>query len=117
MKLTYIQNGDYLLPNLTIKKQNTSGINKYGYLRLHYLKENKKALYTTLLMTNELTNHLISVSKNSEDRLQILMENYKNSDKKLSEKNKEINHIKWSKLMNNYKNKAEEIILNDLVFI
>ena len=45
------------------------------------------------------------------------MENYKNLDKKLSEKNKEINHTKWSKLMNNYKNKAEEIILNELVFI
>jgi len=117
MKLIYTRNGDYLFPNLTIKYQSTNGINKYGYLRLRYLKENKKALYTTLLMTNELTNHLISVSKNSEDRLQILMENYKNSDKKLSEKNKEINHIKWSKLMNNYKNKAEEIILNDLVFI
>lgn len=117
MKLIYTRNGDYLFPNLTIKNQSTNGINKYGYLRLRYLKENKKALYTTLLMTNELTNHLISVSKNSEHRLQILMENYKNSDKKLSEKNKEINHIKWSKLMNNYKNKAEEIILNDLVFI
>ena len=117
MKLIYTRNGDYLFPNLTIKNQSTNGINKYGYLRLRYLKENKKALYTTLLMTNELTNHLISVSKNSEDRLQILMKNYKNSDKKLSEKNKEINHIKWSKLMNNYKNKAEEIILNDLVFI
>ena len=117
MKLIYTRNGDYLLPNLTIKNQSTNEINKYGYLRLRYLKENKKTLYTTLLMTNELTNHLISVSKNSEDRLQILMENYKNSDKKLSEKNKEINHIKWSKLMNNYKNKAEEIILNDLVFI
>ena len=117
MKLIYTRNGDYLFPNLTIKNQSTNGINKYGYLRLRYLKENKKALYTTLLMTNELTNNLISVSKNSEDRLQILMENYKNSDKKLSEKNKEINHIKWSKLMNNYKNKAEEIILNDLVFI
>ena len=117
MKLIYTRNGDYLLPNLTIKNQNTKGINKYGYLRLHYLKENKKALYTTLLMTNELTNHLISVSKNSEDRLQMLMENYKNLDKKLSEKNKEINHTKWSKLMNNYKNKAEEIILNELVFI
>lgn len=117
MKLIYTRNGDYLFPNLTIKNQSTNGINKYGYLRLRYLKENKKALYTTLLMTNELTNHLISVSKNSEDRLQILMENYKNSDKKLSEKNKEINHIKWSKLMNNYKNKAEEIILNNLVFI
>ena len=117
MNLTYTQNGDYLLPNLTIKKQSSNGINKYGYLRLCYLKENKKALYTTLLMTNELTNHLISVSKNSEDRLQILMKNYKNSDKKLSEKNKEINHIDWSKLMNNYKNMAEEIILKELIFI
>jgi len=93
MNLTYTQNGDYLLPNLTIKNQSTTGINKYGYLRLHYLKENnKKALYTTLLMTNELTNHLISVSKNSENKLQILMENYKNLDEKLSEKNKEVNH-------------------------
>ena len=117
MKLNYTQNGDYLLPNLTIKNQNTNGINKYWYLRLHYLKENKKALYTTLLMTNELTNHLISVSKNSEERLQMLMENYKNSDKRLSEKNKEINHIEWSKLMNNYKNIAEEIILNEFIFI
>lgn len=81
------------------------------------MKNNKKALYTTLLMTNELTNHLISVSKNSEDKLQILMENYKNLDEKLSEKNKEINHIEWSKLMNNYKNMAEEIILNEFIFI
>ena len=117
MKLNYTQNGNYLLPNLTIKNQSTTGINKYGYLRLHYLKENKKVLYTTLLMTNELTNHLISVSKNSEERLQMLMENYKNSDKRLSEKNKQINHIEWSKLMNNYKNIAEEIILNELIFI
>lgn len=68
-------------------------------------------------MTNELTNHLISVSENSEDRLQILMKNYKNSDEKLSEKNKKINHIEWSKLMNNYKNMAEEIILNEFIFI
>ena len=117
MKLIYTRNGDYLLPNLTIKNQNTKGINKYGYLRLHYLKENKKALYTTLLMTNELTNHLISVSKNSEDRLQILMKNHKNSDERLSENNKEINHIEWSKLMNNYKNMAEETILNEFILI
>ena len=81
------------------------------------MKENKKALYTTLLMTNQLTNHLISVNKNSEDRLQLLMEKYKNWDERLSEKNKEINDIEWSKLMNNYKNMAEEIILNEFIFI
>ena len=64
-----------------------------------------------------LTNHLISVSKNSEDRLQILMKNHKNSDERLSENNKEINHIEWSKLMNNYKNMAEETILNEFILI
>lgn len=117
MKLIYTRNGDYLLPNLTIKNQNANEINKYGYLRLHYLKENNKALYTTLLMTNELTNHLILVSKNSKDRLQMLMKNYKNSDERLSEKNKEINHIEWSRFMNNYKNMVEEIILKELIFI
>ena len=50
MELNYTKVGDYLLPNLTIKKQNSEKINKYGYLRLHYLKENNKSLYTTLLM-------------------------------------------------------------------
>lgn len=42
MKLTYIQTGDYLLPNLTIKNQSNTRINKYGYLRLRYLKEKRK---------------------------------------------------------------------------
>ena len=117
MELKYTKTGDYELPNLTLNDNKKGTINKYGMLRLDYLKAHKKALYTTLLMTNELTNHLISVSKNSEDRLQTLMKNYKNSDERLSEKNKEINHIEWSKLMNNYKNMAEEIILNEFIFI
>lgn len=44
------------------------------------------------------------------------MESYKKSDKRLSEK-KKINHIEWAKLMNNYKNTAEEIILKEYFFI
>lgn len=86
MELNYIKVDDYLLPNLTIKEQNNEEINKYGYLRLHYLKENNKALYITLLMRNELTNHLVSVSIEAEIRLNTLMEQYKNSDELLSEK-------------------------------
>ncbi len=117
MELNYTKVGDYLLPNLTIKKQNNEKINKYGYLRLHYLKENNKALYATLLMKNELTNHLVSVSVDSENRLNILMEQYKNSDELLSEKSKNNNQIEWVKLMNNYKNIAEEIILKELIYV
>lgn len=116
MRLNYTKIGDYYLPNLTVKNNEEVQINKYGYLRLHYLKENNKVLYTTLLMTNELTNHLVSVSNECENRLQILVENYKKSDKLLSEKNKNDNPLGWSKLMNNYKNLAEEVILRELIY-
>ena len=116
MKLTYIKVGDYLLPNLTIKNQNYKKINKYGLLKLHYLKKNSKALYTTLLMKNELTDYLVSVSNECENRLNNLMEQFKKSDKLLSEKSKEINQLEWVKLMNNYKIIAEEIILNELIY-
>lgn len=116
MKLNYIKVGDYLLPNLTMEKQNNEKINKYGYLRLYYLKENNKPLYTTLLMKNELANHLVSVSIEAENRLNILMEQYKNSDELLSEKNKMDNQLGWVKRMNNYKNMAEEVILKELIY-
>lgn len=116
MKIEYTKIGDYELPNLTLKSQNNGAINKYGRLRLNYLKENNKALYTTLLMTNELTNHLISVSNEAENRLNFLMKNYKKTDEKLSEKSKELNQLDWVKLMNNYKNMAEESILKELIY-
>jgi len=117
MRLNYTKVGDYYLPNLTIKKLKYQEINKYGRLRLNHLKKNNKPLYTTLLMRDELTNHLISVSKICEKRLDILMKQYKNSDKLLSEKSKNENQIEWVKLMNNYKNIAEEIILKELIYI
>ena len=117
MELKYIKTGDYELPNLTLNDNKKGTINKYGMLRPDYLKQHKKALYTTLLMKDELTNHLISVSKISEDLLNTLMESYKKSDERLSEKSKKINHFEWAKLMNNYKNIAEEIILKEYIFI
>lgn len=117
MNIDYRKVGDYLLPNLVIENQNYGGINKYGYLRLNYIKEHKKGLYQALLMKNELTNHLLSVSKECEEKLETLMNNYIKNDEKLSEKSKENSGIEWVKLMNNYKNTAEEIILKELVYV
>ena len=68
-------------------------------------------------MKNELTNHLVLVSIEAENRLNILMEQYKNSDELLSEKNKMDNQLEWVKLMNNYKNIAEEVILKELIYV
>ena len=49
MNIDYKKTGDYLLPNLVIENQNYGEINKYGYLRLNYIKEHKKGLYQALL--------------------------------------------------------------------
>lgn len=115
MKINYTKQGDYLLPDLTIKETKNININKYGRMRLTYLKEHKKTLYISLLMQNKFTNHLISVSENSENLLNTLMENYKKSDERLSEKSKGTKQLEWVKLMNNYKNIAEEIISKELI--
>ena len=117
MEITYTKQGDYLLPDLTLKETKKGIINKYGRMRLAYLKEYKKALYTSLLMKEELTNHLISVSKSSEDLLNTLMESYKKSDERLFEKNKKRNHIERAKLMNNYKITTKKKILKEYIFI
>ena len=117
MNIDYKKVGDYLLPNLVIENQNYGEINKYGLLRLEYIKKNKKGLYQALLMKNELTNHLFSVSNEAKERLKILMDNYIKNDEKLSEKNKENNQLELVKLMNNYNNTAEEIILKELIYV
>ena len=117
MNIEYVKKGDYLLPNLVIENQNYGEMNKYGLLRLEYIKEHKKGLYESLLMKNELTSNLLSVSNECEERLKTLMDNYIKTDEKLSEKSKENNQIEWVKLMNNYKNTAEEIILKELIYV
>ena len=117
MNIDYKKVGDYLLPNLVIENQNYGEINKYGLLRLNYIKKYKQGLYQELLMQNELINHLLSVSKECEERLKTLMDNYIKNDEKLSEKSKENNQIEWAKLINNYRNCAEEIILKELIYV
>ena len=61
---------------------------------------------------------VIANLKANKDLTDILKEfKYKVKDERLSEKNKELNPLEWTKLMNNYKNTAEEIVLNEYVFI
>lgn len=118
MEIKYTRQGDYLIPNLYLEKDEECGrIGKYGILRLHFIAQNKQALYETLLMTNKLTHHFLLVSDSCESLYKILMDDYIKNDKRLSEKSKELNLIEWTKLMNNYKNMAEEIVLNEYVFV
>ena len=118
MEIKYTRQGDYLIPNLYLEIDEDCGrIGKYGILRLHFIAQNKQALYETLLMTNKLTHHLLLVSDSCKSLYKILMDDYIKNDERLSEKSKELNSLEWTKLMNDYKNMAEEIVLNEYVFV
>ena len=60
--------------------------------------------------------HLVYSKYRKENLLNNLMDSYKKSNEKLSEKSKEINQLEWVKLMNNYKNMAEEVILKEIIY-
>ncbi len=69
----------------------------------------------TLLMEDSLINHLVSVSNEAENMVSFLIESYKGKYK-LTEKKKENNELEWLKIINNFKNMAEEFVLNELIF-
>jgi len=117
MSVSYTKIGDYLLPNLKINEEkHKEKLNKYGLLRLNFIKKYRKNFYFQLIMEGNLYQYLLSVGKNSEEKVNDLMQKFIKSDSKLSEKFKEKDSLEWTKLMNNYKNIAEEIVINDYIF-
>ena len=117
MSISYTKIGDYLLQNLKIKEEKyKENLNKYGLLRLNFIKKHRKNFYFQLMMEGNLYQYLLSVGKNFEEKVNDLMQKFMKNDIKLSEKFKEKDSLKWAKLMNNYKNIAEEIVINDYIF-
>lgn len=116
MNITYAKCGDYLLPNLTLPEKENKQLNKYGLLRLEYLKNNKKVLYQELLMKDKLNEHLFSVSINAENKANHIINELIKSDTSITEKLKLENQLLWVQKMNNYKSIAEEIILKEIIY-
>ncbi len=116
MNITYTKCGDYLLPNLILTEKENKLLNKYGLLRLEYLKSNKKALYQELLMKDKLNEHLFSVSIIVEDRINNIVNNLIELDLSITEKLKSENQLFWVQKMNNCKNTAEEIVLKEIIY-
>ena len=116
MNINYTKCGDYLLPNLKLPEKENKPLNKYGLLRLEYLKSNKKALYQKLLMKDKLNEHLFSVSIIVEDRINNIINDLIKSDSSITEKLKSENQLLWVQKMNNYKSLAEEIVLKEIIY-
>ena len=116
MKITYTKYGDYLLPDLKLTKKENKQLNKYGLLRLDYLKHNKKVLYQELLMKDKLNEHLFSVSICAENMVNHILNELIKSDSSITEKLKFENQLLWVQKMHNYKANAEEIVLKEIIY-
>ena len=112
IEITYHKEGDYLVPDLYLEKEEYEEdyhIGKYGHLRLEYLKNHKKAEYTIMFMNKTLRKHIVETDKQAKERFELLMKQMLEK-KPIDENLKNTNHLKWTELMNNYKHLAEEII-------
>ena len=117
MKIEYTKVGNYYLPNLVApENMKNFKIGKYGKLRLNYLKENKRAEYTILLMDNKLQKHLMDIDKTANERFELLMKQFAEKEN-ITEELKASNQMEWVRRMNNIKNRAEEIIFKELIYV
>lgn len=114
--IEYHLEGDYYLPNLSIPKQEKITLNKYGRMRLKYLKEYKKAEYTIMLMEGTLNTHLKEIQETANDRVQQIINELK-AQSNLTEDMKNTNMLYWIGTMNSIKAQSEEIVFSELVYV
>ncbi len=115
-KITYHQEGDYLIPDLYFPKQSERNIGKYGRLRLNYLKKFNRGLYSELLINGTLKQHLIDIDENATRQIDLLIKQFAEAEH-IDEGLKEYHQMEWVQAMNNIKNRAEEIVFNEIIFV
>ena len=113
MKIDYRKCGDYYIPNLVIS--NTKNF-KLGKMRLNYLKTQKKAEYTILLMDDKLSEHLQEIDETATARYNLLMKQFVEREN-ITEELKANNQLEWVAKMNSIKNRVEEIIFSELIYV
>ena len=116
-KLEYHIENDYLIPNIAMKNNNLGNyqIGKYGYLRLEYLKKYKRGYYTELMLEGTLPEHIVAIDKETNMQVNNIVKNLAKANN-VDEMLKQCNPLEWVRLMNNFKNSAEEIVLKELIY-
>ena len=111
--LSYTLHGDYYLPDLEINEEEPT-YGKYGIMRKQFLKEHRSARYQYLVLTGKLTEHLNQVDKEVREKVEILMEQMA-EQWGVTEELKMQDQMAWVRAMNNIRNRAEEIVLQELI--
>ena len=115
MNLTYTQNGDYLIPDLSLTEQESRPLGKYGRIRKKYLEEHRPILWNQMILTETLFPHLREIEETANRRLEQMMPALMKAAG-VTEDLKARDPMTWVGLMNSCKAQAEEVILQELIY-
>ena len=114
-ELMYRRNGDYLLPDLGLTEEEKKPLGKYGMMRRQYLEQNRPGLYTRLILSGRLMEHLQEIDTTAHERLESLM-SLLAKQAGVTEELKARDQMAWVGQMNSLKHQAEEMILSELIY-
>ena len=112
---TYTQAGDYLIPNLVLDETEQSPPGKYGRMRRRYLKEHRRVMFTNLLVSGKLDQHLAEIDKACEERMELLTQQMAKQEG-VTEALKAADQMEWVHRMNSIRSRAEEIVLQEMIY-
>lgn len=112
---TYRQVGDYFIPNITLPDDGEYQIGKYGRMHRSYLKEYRKILYNNYVLEGTLFKHLAEIDQACNERIENIVSAMVKQEG-VTETLKATDQMEWVRRMNSIRNRAEEIILTELVY-
>jgi hypothetical protein len=112
--IDYVLIGDYYIPDLKFPEEERP-IGKYGRMHRKYLRENKPMLFNDLVLSCQLWTYLADINEQAQDRLQVIISQMQKAES-VTEKMKESNQWEWVRKMNSIFNRAEEIVLSELIY-
>ncbi len=113
---TYREENGVFLPNLELPEQTDYTIGKYGLIRLDFLKKHRRGTYTSLLVSFKLNEHLAEIDQEARSQVEILTAELA-KQRGIDENLKVTNPLLWGQEMNNCKASAEEIVLQEMIYI
>ena len=112
-QLSYHREGDYMIPNLIAPEAESIGI--WGRRRREYLEKHRNGVYTGMLLSGKLNAHLAEIDRQAEEMFECLTRQMA-AEQGITEQLKAENQMAWVEAMNNIRNAAEEVILNELIY-
>lgn len=107
--------GDYYIPVLTLSSEEQRPIGKWGRMHRDYLKEYRPIRYNDLILSGQLWIYLVVLNEQAQNRLEVIIDQMKASEG-VTEELKAADQMAWVGAMNSIRNRAEEIILREMIY-